>query len=596
MLLKELDGLYDRLRADPEYRIAPPGFSLQKISFKVILKPDGELFAIQDARHLSGTKMVPKQMLVPGNSKSTGSGLNPCYFWDNAKYMLGFTSGEDVERTAKSFEAFRKHHLDVEHEVGSSAFSTVCRFLEKWDPSEAKDNPILDDLATGIGVFQLQGEQRFVHEDESVLQWWQTHNSTESEGESGYCLVTGKRGPIARTHNKIKGVTGGQSSGCTIVGFNEPAYESYGRTQSYNAPVGKETAFRYVTALNALLDGPMRTKHRVRLADTTVAFWTDKPSVAEDIFAGLLYHGSAGANEDQVQDESLLRKLHAYLDALRKGLIRYREIEDDPENTGYNLLGLAPNAARISIRFHLKGTLSELLEKQQLHYRDMAIEPDRVCESDPLEFPSIRMLLDETCPRPGGKPDRDKISPVLSGPLTRSIITGANYPDGFYGAVIGRLRVDRRLHRVRAGIIKGYLNRNKGKEVGMSLDVNRPDPAYRLGRLFAALEKTQSDALGSEINSTIRDRFYASASATPQTVFPRLMRTYQHHLAKMAGGRKVNREKLIQEIIDPLDGFPARFDLTDQGLFAIGYYHQTRDFYQKNDNNKTDGSNERNDR
>ncbi len=115
----------------------------------------------------------------------------------------------------------------------------------------------------------------------------------------------------------------------------------------------------------------------------------------------------------------------------------------------------------------------------------------------------------------------------------------------------------------------------------MALDPERSDPAYRLGRLFAALEKTQKDALGGNLNTTIRDSFYSSASATPGTVFPRLLRTYQHHLAKLEGGMRVNRERLVQEILAPMDTFPAHLSLQGQGLFALGYYHQTRDFYTK---------------
>jgi len=580
MILGELNALYDRLERDPAYHIAPLGYSLQKISFRVVLTPGGELLAIQDARRKEGTRLIPHQMLVLGPGKPSGSGLNPCFLWDNTKYILGYTPDDDQERARRCFEAFRERHVSLQDKIQSPEYRAVCRFLRNWDPDRADEHDILAAVSKGFGVFQIQGNQKLVHEDQDVLRYWKSQIAAGDGSYEAMCLVTGDLGPVARVHAKVRGVSGGKSSERAIVGFNEPAYESYGLHQSYNAPVGENTAFRYVTALNALLDGPMREKHRIRLADTTVAFWTDRPTATEDIFAGFLVQGSHGLKDDQVQDEGTRRRLEAYLQAIRAARPDFARLEDDLEHRRYNLLGLAPNAARIAIRFHLSGTLRELHERLRDHYRDISIEPDRRQDGHD-DVPSLRSLLDETCPWMDGRPDRDRTPPILAGPLMRSIFAGTPYPEGFYGAVMRRLRTERRLRRVRAGIIKGYLNRNRGKEVGMSLDVERTDVAYRLGRMFAVLEKTQADALGGDVNATVRDRFYASASATPRTVFPRLMRTYQHHLAKLSTGQKINREKLVQEIFDPLDGFPARFDLSDQGLFAIGYYHQTRAFYRK---------------
>jgi CRISPR-associated protein Csd1 len=587
MILRQLVDLYERLEKDPNYRIARMGFSLQKISFKVVLKPDGTLFAIQDARQKVSNRLVPTQIMVPGGAKPSGQGLNPCFLWDNAKYMLGFTAGDDQDRTARSFEAFRQRHLDARSQIESKSYGAVCSFLKQWQPVRANEHSVLTDLGQGFGVFQIQGELSFVHDDAQVLTWWanQSQDSWEVVAE---CLVTGRLGPVARIHDKIKGVAHAKSFGGSIVGFNEPAYESYGAQQSYNAPVGRAAAFRYVTALNALLDGPMRDKHRLQIGDSTIAFWTDVPTIVEDVVAVFLMQGSRAIASDQVQDETMRRKLVSYLNSLRRGRGETFGLEEASDTVGYNLVGFAPNEARISVRFHLHGTLQQFLDNQRAHFRDIEIESNRRIDSSLDEFPSIGRLLDETCPWIKGKPDRDRISPIFIGPLLRAIIHGRHYPEGFYNAVMRRLRADRAMRRVRAGIIKGYLIRNRGKEVSMSLDTQNPAVAYRLGRLFSALEKTQADALGGELNATIRDRFYGAASATPRTVFPRLLRTYQHHLAKLQPGLRVNREKLIQEILDPLEGFPTWFDLTDQGLFAIGYYHQTAAFYRKSEHSTSE--------
>lgn len=581
MILQSLYELYDRLKDDSDYLIVQPGYSLQKISFRVVIKEDGELFGIQDIRVPSGGKLRSRQVKVLGETKKPGSGLNPCFLWDNTGYLLGFDPDKDPERVRKSFEAFRTKHLELEQEIDAAPFSTVCRFLEKWDPARVADYPELLELKTGFGIFQLEGERSYVHEVRLIQDWWKRQlDTTESVLSRGQCLITGKVGALSRLHNKIKGVVGGQSAGTSLVSFNEKSYESYGKEQSFNAPVSESAAFRYTTALNALLDSPMRSKHTIRLGDTTITFWTDKPTFTEDIFAQFLGNGSMtveeGAGEEDIQDEALLQKLGSFLNALRKGREVYGDLNEDHDKTSFYLLGLSPNAARASVRFFYYGILGELLDNLRKHHLNIRTEPQPASgkrKADP-EFPPLRLLLRQTAR------EAKEIPPVLAGPLLRAVLTGSRYPDGLFTATMRRICADREINYARVCIIKGHLTRNHKKEVTMSLDVERTDPPYRMGRLFAVLEKTQKDALG-DLNASIRDRYYSSASATPGSVFPRILRTYQHHLAKLEGGRKVNREKLVQEIMDPLTGFPAQFSLAEQGLFAIGYYHQTRQFYTK---------------
>jgi CRISPR-associated protein Csd1 len=577
MILQSLHALYQRLRDDPAYEIAPPGYSLQKITFKVVLRIDGTLFVIHDVRQ-DGR---PRQLRVLGVAKSSGSGLNPCFLWDNTGYMLGFKPRDsDPERTRVAFEAFRRRHLEVENEISSPAFSAVCRFLESWSPDRAREYPILNEITTGFGVFQISGETAYVHEDPLVDSWWQINwkkqnDEPEKESLEGQCLITGRWGKIARLHPMIKGVSGGKAQ-AALVGFNEQAYESYGKDQSFNSPVIKDAAFEYSTALNALLDGPMRSKHRIKIGDATVVFWTDRPSLVEDIFARFMQYSDESRSPDPAQDEPLRQKLEIFLRALRMGIEKYGDIGRDMDQERFYLLALSPNAARISVRFFYRGSIRELLDKLRIHYHDLAIERqfgEGTKRPDP-EFPPIWMLLRQTAR------DADDIPPLLSGPLLRAVLNGVHYPDGLYEGVIRRIHADQKINYIRSSIIKGWLVRNQKKEVSMSLDLNRKDPAYRIGRLFATLEKTQADALGN-IGSTIRDRFYSAASATPQSVFPRLLRTYQHHLAKLEGGLKVNRERLLQEIVEPLSGFPTHLNLAEQGMFALGYYHQMQAFYRR---------------
>jgi CRISPR-associated protein Csd1 len=517
--------------------------------------------------------------MVPGATKSPGSGLNPGFLWDNTGYMLGFKADDsNPQRTRETFSAFRQRHLDAEDAVNSSPFSAVCGFLERWKSGDGSENTVLKEAAaTGFGVFRIIGKEGYVHEDPTVREWWESQTTDTEPAEEGECLVTGALAPVARTHDKIRGVAGAQSAGGAIIGFNASAYESYGKSQSYNAPVAEAVAFRYVTALNALLDGPQRGKHRMVVGGTTMAFWTDRPSPIEDIFLKFAAGGSTRPGSEDGQDEGQRQRVEYLLRALRDGRPAYGNVTPDPDGTRFWLLALSPNQARIVVRSFWKGSVADLLDSLRKHHADIGITPSPPSgkwRGDP-EFPGVKDLLAQSAR------EAKDIPPLLEAPLLASVVTGAPYPSGLVAAVLRRIRADREVTYLRCCVIKGYLNRNLNLEVSMSLDPARPDPAYRLGRLFAALEKTQKDALGEGLNNTIRDSFYSSASATPGMVFPRLLRTYQHHLAKLDGGHRVNRERLVQEIVGPLESLPPQLPLADQGLFALGYYHQTRDFYTK---------------
>jgi CRISPR-associated protein Csd1 len=587
MILQSLNDLYSRLAADPDYEIAPPGFSPQKISFRVVLRPDGSLFAIEDGRSANAKgKLMTTVMQVPGEAKPSGSGINPCFLWDNQTYLLGLQPEDKKESFGRErFDAFRKLHLDAEQEVDDEQLSMVCRFLELWNPADIASHAVLNEVGTGFGVFQIQGEKRCVHESQPMLDWW---NRKQEGGESGppaQCLISGKTEPIARLHPKIKGVTDAQSSGASLVSFNARAYDSYGKEQSFNSPVGEDAAFRYGTALNSLLTGPKSHKHRLRVGDTTTVFWTDAQDekLMEDCFADLIGGGSnvlAG-----VQDEQQRGRLERLLKAIRDGS-NFADFGDELK-AGFYILGLAPNAARLSVRFFHRSSVAELLRHLHEHQRCFAMireftEMTGKRPPDP-EFPAIWQILRETARV------SDEIPPLLAGALTRAIIEGGNYPEALFTAIVRRIHADRSIHYLRAAMLRAVLVRNHKLEIPIMLDPKNNEPAYRLGRLFSALEKTQEDALGG-VNAGIRDRFYSAASATPGSVFPRLLRTYQHHLAKLAGGLKVRREQLIQEILDPVKDFPAQLNLRRQGLFAIGYYHQRKDFFTK----KETGTNESN--
>lgn len=569
-----LISYYRRLREDPNETVAPFGFSVQKISFCLVIELDGELHAIQDTRHQVNDRLLPAPMIVPGQTKPSGAGLNPGFLWDNAQYMMGFKPNDKKpERTARAFQAFRGRHLDLKDRIEDEHFLAVCRFLETWDPAGISNTPgheFLEELAGGFGVFQVRGRPGYVHDRDEVLDYWQQQIETDSASESGdlgdvgQSLVSGRAAKLARLHEpKIKGVVGAQSSGSVLVGFNEDAYTSYGKTKSFNAPVAEDEAFEYCTALNQLLSRP---DHRARLGDMTAVFWSERPTAAEGLVAFFL--GGEPSRGHQAEDPGVTERVRGFVDALRRGA-PHGGLHDTA--VPFYILGLSPNSARISVRFWLAGTVGAFADRLARHVRELEITGDK--GDEPL---TIRRLLRETA-----REARD-IPPQLAGEVARAILSGGHYPETLYSAVLRRIRADRDLNRNRAAILKACLIRNHHQEVPVSLDQEHPESAYQMGRLFAALEKTQQDALPG-LNKTIKDGYFTTASATPAAVFPRLIQLHQHHIEKLEGGLKVNREKLIQEICDHIDQFPAHLPLKQQGLFHIGYYHQRHAFFIRKD-------------
>lgn len=585
MILQSLNELYTRLANDPAYEIAPPGFSPQKISFRIRIRPDGTLAQIEDARTPDEKgKLQNTVLLVPGEAKPPGAGINPGLLWDNQTYLLG-RQPEDKPAGfgVKRFEALRQRHLDLEEKIEDPSFSAVCRFLEQWSPEQLSAHPILNDVGTGFGIFALQAEKRPVQESQRVQEWWRGTLESEESGDSlsARCLLTGEIGSIARLHPKIKGVTGAQAAGASIVSFNASAYESYGKTQSYNAPVGENAAFQYGTALNSLLTGPQSAKHRIRIGDTTTVFWTDQPTILEDCLADFLGSGSQAA--DEIEDIGKREQLQRLLEAVRSGG-RYQDLGE--RDTPFHILGLAPNAARVAIRFYHRSTTQDLLAKLHDHQHCLEIvrqftEPVGKRFADP-EFPAIWQILRETARV------SDEIPPLLGGALARAIVEGTPYPEGLFTAILRRIQADRTINYLRAATLKAVLVRNHQQNIPIMLDLTNNNPAYLLGRLFAALEKIQEEGhyeqTQGRLEKTIREKYFSSAAATPASVIPRLEQLSTHHRRHLKSGRKIYFDNLIQEIKwhqSPTAKTKRTHTLEEQGLFILGYYHQRKDFFTK---------------
>ena len=564
MILQALNNYYERLKDNADVGIPSLGFSSQKIHFALLLNREGELLQVIDLRESQGKRLLPKPMIVPeAVIKSVNIAAN--FMWDNTGYVLGADNKGKPERSTKTFKAFKELHRDIGKGLDDEGMAAVLRFLDSWNPADAPELEYWDDMMTGANlIFQFDGELRYIHDRPKIKDAWLKHYSENSSGVVATCLVCGEKKPIARLHPKIKGIRGAQTSGASIVSFTPEAFKSYGKEQSFNAPVSEDITFNYTTALNYLLRPDSRQK--VQIGDAATVFWTERDSPVEG-FMGLILNPQ--------DDSGDIKEIRDYLNAVRAG--KMPSDLGDPD-IGFYILGLSPNASRLSIRFWHVSTVGDISAKIGQHFSDLSIIKNY--EKDP-DFPGIWQLLRETATLRKS----ENISPVLSGSMIRSIMTGAAYPQSLITAIIGRIRADQEINYLRVAMIKACLVRKYrinriSKEVTMALDKETTNIAYRLGRLFAVLEKAQRDAIPGA-NTTIKDRYYGSASATPSIVFPQLLRLSQHHIQKADYGYAADR--MIEEIMQDIQRFPAHLSLDEQGLFAIGYYHQRKDFYTKSD-------------
>lgn len=563
MFLSELYRFKKRQEQAPRSGMAPEGFSEENIGFVLRLTPEGEL---ADCLSLMSDKGKPRRMQVPAAVKRT-VGVAPNFLWDNTGYVLGADGKGKAERTARTFEAFRQRHRLAAETTGNRRIRAVAAFLENWNPERFPELADHDAMLDRNIVFQIVGEKDFIHNMPDVRAAWETLRSADSHPQ-GVCLVTGRYGPIKKVHSGIKGI--GPKAESALISFNCPAFESYGKTQSLNAPVSAEAAEAYTTALNYLLR--RENRHSTSVGDTTALFWAEKAAPVEEaaLYAVMTITDAEADEPETGEDAAALHRVSDTLAALRQG-IPARNLEGFDPEVRFFLLGLAPNQARLAVRFWLTATFGELADNVGRFYRDLAVE--RAYPTQP-EFPALWQLLREVAVQGKGA----NVPPVLEGALARSVFSGTPYPEALYAAVLARIHADKHVSYLRSALLKAILTRNHSKEFAMSLDTSRKDTPYLLGRLFSLLEKNQQDALGA-LNASIRDRYIGSASATPRRVFPLLLRLAQHHAAKSEYGHFV--QKNIAAVVEDIANFPATLSLEEQGVFFLGYYQQNNANYRK---------------
>jgi len=576
MILQALHGYYERMSADPDSGMPPYGTSMENISFALVLDGEGLLRGIEDLREVEGKKLRPRKMAVPAAVTRT-SGVKANFCWDKAAYVLG-NDKNGAEVNAERFAAFKEWLFSVCKDLDDTGFLAISRFLDRWNPEQAEKYVApfqsWDDVAASNLVFRLDGTKGFIHNRLPIQKAWLAHCAKSDNDPRVQCLITGDQDVAqARVHTPIKGVAGGQTSGGYIVSYNASAFVSYDKDK---ADVGEISAFAYTTALNALLTRGSRQK--VILGDATIAFWAERTSPAEDFLADLFDPSSKSPQSETTADHQTTTKIHDLLQAVRSGKHAVDIVPGLDESVRFYLLALAPNAARLSIRFWEVDTVGGILRKVVRFFNELEIV--RQYDNEP-EFPPLWLLLRQTAVLNKS----ENISPVLAGGVTKAMLSGGQYPQSLLPTVLGRIRAEHAVTYYRAAFIKAFLTRNKKLEVPVSLDPARTDRPYLLGRLFAVLEKAQEEAVPGA-SATIKDRYLSSASANPGQVFHMLLKNSSNHTAKLRKdpekkGRAIHYESMVQDIMNFFDDFPKTMSAEEQGLFMIGYYHQRKDFFTK---------------
>lgn len=561
-------------------KIPLSGWSMAKVSFALRINDAGQILDVIDLREEKklGKKsvLVPIWLEVPEQFKRAGETIKSNFLCENASYFLGTDNKGKPTRSVKCFEAAQKLHQEILASNNSPSAVAVKNFFTNWTPATADNHPALQKYLKEIKsasnlIFTLDGLHS-VSEDMSMKTAWENYRQSQEDTEGSLtmqCLVTGKTSLIARLHPSIKGVRNAQSSGASLVSFNSPAFESYNRKdgQGLNAPVSKYATFAYAAALNDLLAD---SKHVKFLGDSTVVYWAEKSDDAyPDCFDVISWRDSADIS-DEILDSYIQNITNA----------KPFDFENIPLNfsTPFYILGLSPNSARLSVRFFLHQTFGEVMQNLARHYQDCElIQPS----FKPKYLPMWQLLAATISSK-----SHDKFSsPLMTGAVLRAILTGADYPFSLFQNVMLRIKAenDRKITYERTAVIKAYLTRNRKKANLVALNDEISDAAYVLGRIFAVLENIQESA-NPGLNATIKDKYFNAACATPARIFPILQKLSVHHLRKLGVGSKIFFDKQLTHLMEKLSAeakLPALLSLEEQGMFILGYYHQTQERYKK---------------
>lgn len=575
MILQALVKYYENLAE--QGKVSRPGWCHEKVSYEINLSKTGEVLGITSRKveDIRGKKTiwVPAYVEVPERVHRSGYEIAANFLCDNAKYLMGIDQDNKPQRVLECFKKTREKHLDILQSTQGKVAQAVLNYFNNWDPTISVENPVIREnfdklIEKSNLIFCVEGQE--VQEDPEIQSCWDNYRKQSAEDIKGICLVTGEKTEISRTHKMIKGIPGAQSSGASLISFNALAFESYERKQSYNAPVGKYAEFAYTTALNYLLS---QRDYTFSLGDSMIVYWAE---------SGREQYQRCFSNMFRPTKDNQ-KKLKDIFDSLKEDTKIYLEdAEMDPKQNFY-ILALAPNAARLSVRFFYVNSFGKIIQNIADHYERLEIVKPAREEQDYL---GIRDMLNETV----NQKSKDKTPvPNMAALVLQAILSGGRYPASLYANTLIRIRAEcGNVNWKRAAIIKAVLIKNYNcmeGEAFMESNDDCKDVPYILGKLFCVLEEVQWEASNRKIKTTIRDSYFNSACATPAMIFPVLLKLKNSHMKKLERdkiGLKVDLEKKIACLMEKLPPkLPERLTLQEQGEFNIGYYHQQQEKYKK---------------
>lgn len=600
MLIKALCDYYDVLAS--EGKVLPDGYSKQNVHYLICLTLDGKIDEIVNFQTIERTtakngkikeKFIPKEVVMPLRTEKSGIDGNiiehrPLYIFGLNFVGDKFSPYDNTQKAEKSHEIFVEENLKFIEGLDSPVINAYRAFIENWQPENETENSYLLGLGKAYNnsyfAFCLSGRpDLLLHEDLLIKEKWErqyAESNTDSDKIKSQCTITGEIEPIARIHRNLKGIVGGHTKGCSLICFNNASECSYGNEQSYNSNISETAMKKYTGAFNYLLGNK---RHKKLIDDITVVYWAtggEKNEVCSDIMSFLVF------GDDDLMDENQTEEmLDGLMKSAREGNIsseRISSIDNIDKNVDFYMVGIKPNSSRVALKFIYHRKFGEMLQNIALHQSDMQIG-EKV-----IPVPIWRLKKEMISP----KSSNEKVDASLLAEIFKTIIYGTNYPAYLLSTIIRRVKTDRKINGIRAGAIKACINRKsrlsgEKEELKLALDYENKNQAYLCGRLFAVLEKLQQEASNNSLNRTIKDSYFSSAASKPALVFPKLLSLAQNHLKKLNEKSLIFFNKLIQEIIDGINGeFPETLMLSEQGKFMIGYYQQYQSFFIKKDIDK----------
>ena len=568
MILKALYDYYNRCGDD----IVPMDMAYVDFYYSIVLDEKGNFIRLEP---LGGDSGLPLLTFRP--EERTSAPVPHC-MGDHAGYILGlkevkakdnFDYAKEMTRNEKTLTAFKK---DVENFFNilpdNSFVQAIHAFYKKF--SLETINAIKHDshwgdfckyLAKNI-TFSVIGINGYAASDNEILQV--KKQSKSNENKKAVCLITGvKEKPVNTTYSSF--ILGGKSNAKLVAFQVNSGYDSYGKKMGLNAPISEEAEFKYTTALLKLLSKNSRNKFRI--GDRSFIFWASSNSEAAEQTEGSLFD-LLGYTEEEVDDPNAkIEQVRKVFTAIYSGSLK-TSLEDR-----FYILGLAPNSARIAVVYWSECSLKEFAGKILCHFKDMEIKDTRI---DKKPYMGIKSML--AAVTLNGK--QSEATPNLPEAVVKSIFQGTPYPFTLFSACIRRIRAESgnkdAIRIARMAIIKAYLNRinDNNKKIETMLDKSNTNQGYLCGRLFAVLENLQYAA---NKQDSIRSGYMNAASSTPSAVYPTILKLSNSHYSKLAKDKKglaIYFDNQKKEIMAQISDFPDTLDLSDQGRFFLGYYHQ----------------------